>query len=342
MEKKEVYRLTSQVKIHGWSCKLGPNSLENLLASAGLQGDIEDAAIIPVPNSDLVMVKNIDVFTPIVDEPEVMGQIAASNVTSDIFAMNVPHISGMLVFLGINTNTPMEVAEGILKGIKYFMEEKINSQVVGGHTIYSEWPLIGGEASGFAHKDAIILKQGVKKGDKLILTKPIGLQATMAAYRILKDMPEMLEQYSKSELQKSIDYAIELMITPNQNVVKAIHSYQDFSFIHALTDVTGFGLSGHIKEMLQNSTLSAIIETIPSVRFSKELSEELGYAFDDCSCHETAGGMLVAIDPKKVEEFSNILISNNIENWIVGTIDNIEPGLVRVADNVENIEIIKY
>ncbi len=73
MEKKEVYRLTSQVKIHGWSCKLGSSSLENLLARAGLQGDIEDAAIIPIPNSDLVMVKNIDVFTPIVDEPEVMG-----------------------------------------------------------------------------------------------------------------------------------------------------------------------------------------------------------------------------------------------------------------------------
>jgi len=341
MEKKEVYRLTSQVKIHGWSCKLGPNSLEDLLARAGLQGDIEDAAIIPVPNSDLVMVKNIDVFTPIVDEPEIMGQIAASNVTSDIFAMNVPNISGMLVFLGINTNTPMEVAEGILKGIKYFMEEKINSQVVGGHTIYSEWPMIGGEASGFVHKDAIILKQGVKEGDKLILTKPIGLQAIMAAYRTLKDMPEMLELYSKSELQKSIDFAIELMTTPNQNVVKTIHSYQDFSFIHAMTDITGFGLSGHIKETLQNSTLSAIIETIPSIRFSKELSEELGYAFDDCSCHETAGGMLIAIDPKKVEEFSNTLISNSIENWIVGTIDNIEPGLVRIADNVENIEIIK-
>ncbi len=287
------------------------------------------------------MVKNIDVFTPIVDEPEVMGQIAASNVTSDIFAMNVPDISGMLVFLGINTNTPMEVAEGILKGIKYFMEEKINSQVVGGHTIYSEWPMIGGEASGFAHKDSIILKQGVKKGDKLILTKPIGLQATMAAYRLLKDTPEMLEQYSRSELQKSIDFAIELMTTPNQNVVKTIHSYQDFSFVHAITDVTGFGLSGHIKEMLQNSTLSAIIETIPSIRFSKNLSEELGYAFDDCSCHETAGGMLIAIDPKKVEEFSNTLISNSIENWIVGTIDDIEPGLVRVADTVDNIEIIR-
>ena len=63
-------------------------------------GDIEDSAIIPVPSTDLVMVKNIDVFTPIIDEPEIMGEIAAANVTNDVFALNVPEISGMLVFLG--------------------------------------------------------------------------------------------------------------------------------------------------------------------------------------------------------------------------------------------------
>jgi hypothetical protein len=71
-----------------------------------------------------------------------MGQIAACNVTNDVFALNVPEISGMLVFLGISTNTPMKVAEGLLEGIKYFMEKKIHSKIVGGHTIYSEWPLI--------------------------------------------------------------------------------------------------------------------------------------------------------------------------------------------------------
>ncbi|MHA2120571.1 MAG: AIR synthase related protein, partial [Promethearchaeota archaeon] len=121
-------------------------------------GDIEDAAIVPVPNSEMVQVKNLDVFTPIIDEPNIMGQIAANNVTNDIFALNVPEISGMLVFLALNKNTPMGIAEGILKGIKYFVEKKINSKIVGGHTIYSEWPLIekdipfqgeiGGEASG--------------------------------------------------------------------------------------------------------------------------------------------------------------------------------------------------
>ena len=75
-----------------------------------------------MPNSDLVLVKNLDIFTPIVDEPELQGEIAACNVTNDIFAMNVPEISGMLVFLGINTTMPMEIAERILIGIKNFME----------------------------------------------------------------------------------------------------------------------------------------------------------------------------------------------------------------------------
>lgn len=340
MEKPE-YRLTTDVKIHGWSCKLEQNDLNDLLTKTGLSGNIEDAAIIPIPNSELVLVKNIDIFTPIIDEPQIAGEIAACNVTNDIFAMNVPEISGMLIFLAISTRTPMKIAEGILKGIKYFMEKKINSRVLGGHTIYSEWPLIGGEASGYVHKDAIIQKQGVKKGDKLVLTKPIGLQAIMASYRILKDIPEMLEHYSQVELQKSIDLAVKIMTTPNQDVVKTIHSFKDFSFIHALTDITGFGLAGHTTEMLQNSDLSALIDIIPSIKYSKELSNEFGYAFDNCYCHETAGGMLLAIDPTKVDEFTNTLTSNKISNWIVGSIDNVQPGLVRVAENVQNIEITK-
>jgi len=315
--------------------------LKRLLTKVGLAGDIEDAAVLTIPNSNLVLVKNLDVFTPLVDEPKIMGEIAACNVTNDLFAMNVPEVSGMLVFLAIQTITPDEVSEGILEGIKDFMERKLNSQIVGGHTIYSEWPLIGGEASGFVHKDKIIRKTGARKGDKLLLTKPIGIQGIMAAYRILKDMPEMLEKYSPSDLKSSINLAIDIMTTSNQNVVKTIHSYEDFSFIHAMTDVTGFGLAGHTKEMLQNSLLSAIIEKIPYIKLARELSNDFGYAIDDAECHETAGGMLLAVDEKKVEEFSNTLRSNNISNWIIGTIDQVKPEVVRIPDNVEYLEIIK-
>ena len=304
-------------------------------------GLIEDAAILPVPNSDMFQVKSIDIFTPLVDEPELMGEIAACNVTNDIFAMNVPEVSGMLVFLAINKNTPMNIAEGILRGINRFMEQKINSKVVGGHTIYSEWPLIGGEASGFVNKNNLIRKDCTLHGSELLVSRHHRLQPIMAAYRLQKDFPDMLDEYSSNELNNSIELAKNLMTTSNQGVVKTIYSYDDFSFIHAMTDVTGFGLSGHLKEMLQKSRLSAIIETVPSIKFSKNLSEELGYAFDDCLCSETAGGMLLAIDPSKVEDFSNALSSNGISNWTVGTIDNKEDELVRISDKVKQIEITK-
>jgi selenide,water dikinase len=308
----------------------------------GLSGDIEDAAVIPIPQTDLVMVKNIDIMTPIVDEPSIMGEIAACNVTNDVFAMNVPEITGMLVFLGIPANMPVEVTEGILSGIKYFMEKKVNSSIVGGHTIYSGWPLIGGEASGIIHKDAVIAKSGVKKGDKLLLTKPIGIQAIMASYRLLKDFPDMLEQYSQQKLKNSIKLAIKLMTTPNQDVVKTIHSYEDFSFIHAMTDVTGFGLAGHLNEMLQHSNFSALITATPSIPLSKTLSEELGYSFDDCTCHETAGGMLISVDPTRIEDLSDNLLQNGVKSWIVGEIEKYKPGVVRVSDNIRNIEVSEF
>ena len=84
---------------------------------------------------------------------------------------------------------------------------------------------------------------------------------------------------------------------------------------------------------------NALVITIPSIKLSEELSHELGYAFDDCKCHETAGGMLLSVDPTKVEDFTTALTSNKVSNWIVGTIDKDQPGAVRISENAQNIEI---
>lgn len=306
----------------------------------GLKGDIEDSAVIPVPNTDLVMVKNLDIFTPILDEPEIMGEIAAANVTNDVFALNVLEISGILVFLGIKKNMPSYVSEGILHGIKNFMENKIHSKVLGGHTIYSEWPLIGGEASGFVDKSKIIRKNYVELGDKLILTKPVGNQAIMAAYRLQKNNPALIESFSTTELDKSIETAINLMITPLQDVVQTIHSYPNVNFIHSMTDVSGFGLAGHLKEMLQKSKFSATIDRVPIIKLTQDLAYEFGYKFDTCEMPETAGGMLISVDETQAEEFSERLTKNGISNWMVGTIDKTKkPKYVRISDDVEYIEI---
>ncbi len=97
-----------------------------------------------------------------------------------------------------------------------------------------------------------------------------------------------------------------------------------------------------MQEILQNSNLSAIIETIPSIKLSESLSKEMGYNFDECKCGETAGGMLMAVDSSKTEDFSQTLSSNGILIWIVGTIDTHTPGLVRISENVKNLEISQY
>lgn len=306
----------------------------------GLRGLTEDCSITPVPNSNLLLLQNIDIFTPIVDEPEIMGEIAACNVTNDVFAMNTPEISGLLVFLAMDAQMPMEVAEGIMNGINRFMKS-IGSKVSGGHTIYSGWPLIGGEASGFVEKEKLLRKQGAREGDKLILTKPLGIQPIMAAYRILKNDPDILEAYPTADLNKSIDFTIDLMTTSNKPVVKTIHSYDDFKFIHAMTDVTGFGLAGHSREMLEGSNLSALIEHVPIIKFSKDIAKEFNYPLDCCESTETAGGMLMSVDPDMVKEFSDQLTKKNIPNWVVGLIDKKQPGLVRISENIEFEEVSK-
>ena len=316
--------------------------MNSILSNVGLKTEIEDSAVIPVPNSDLLLVKNIDIFTPIIDEPEIMGEIAAANVTNDVFALNVPKVSGMLVFLGIKKNMPNYIAEGILKGIKRFMEKKLDSKVLGGHTIYSGWPLIGGEASGFVKKDNLILKNLVKEGDKLIVTKPIGNQASMAAYRLRKNRPDLLENYSKASINSAINLAIDLMITPLSSVVNTIHEYDDVSFIHSMTDISGFGLAGHLKEMLQKSNLSAVITRIPYMYLARELAYDFGYKYDDCEMAETAGGMLLSVDNDHAEEFSDRLSKDGVRNWIIGSIDNTnKPQNVRIAKDVEHLEIKK-
>jgi selenophosphate synthase len=183
----------------------------------------------------------------------------------------------------------------------------------------------------------------LNEGDKLILTKPLGNQAIMAAYRLQKNNPDLLESFSESEIDKSIDIAVDLMTMPLQNVVKTINSYEDISFIHSMTDVSGFGLAGHLKEMLQNSHLSAIIEKIPSIRLTRDLAYEFGYKYDECAMPETAGGMLLSVDHRYADEFSHRLHDKyNISNWIIGKIDSIsKPKYVRVSNNVEHIEIEK-
>ena len=244
------YRLTKAVQVHGCSCKLPQYQLAKLLDKAGLAGDFgEEVLAGPWENSSVVKISDgiavlntLDFFTPMVDEAEIQGRIAGSNVTSDIYALAVTNIVSVLSIMGFPEDMPEELAVGMLKGFGDFCRE-MGAPVVGGHTIRNPWPIIGGAATGVGNPEKIIYTRGAKPGDQLFLTKPLGIAPAMAAYRLRKEEEgtELLNAVPDELVETAITEAIDLMTGSNKPVAEAMQKVP----IHAATDVTGFGLTGH-------------------------------------------------------------------------------------------------
>ena len=295
------------------------------MKNAGLGGPAEDCAITDIGN-DRYLVSNVDIFTPIHDDPIIQGEITACNATNDIFAENVIHIISYLSFLGVPTDQPTAVTEGLIKGQRKFLKQ-FGSDVNGGHTIINPWPLMGGIVSGIVDKKDLIPKQinsNVFEGD-LIITKPLGIQASSASYRVLKDAPEFLDGFDYDTVQKAIDLGFKLMRTSNYYVPKTIHGDGEgenlHKFISSMTDVTGFGLKVHASEMIQERNIDIQIDTLPIIVGTDALSEQFGYQLLEGCSAETAGPMLLTIDTNKIdtEEIQRLLLKNNVKSWKIGT-----------------------
>jgi len=320
MSEQRKYLLTQKCSLHGWSCKIPAKKLKEILTSAGLPSKAEDCSIIQI-NPQEKLVSNIDIFTPIHDDPYVMGKIAACNVTNDIFALNAFNVSNFSAFIGVPTDIPKEFPIRIINGMRDFLKD-IETDVHGGHTIYNPWPLFGGSASAILKNSEIIQKRGIKESDRLILTKPLGVQPIMAAYRVLKSEISLLDDYNLDDIRKSIDIGVKCMTTSNRNVVKVIHEGNFFSSIHAMTDITGFGFAGHLGEMLEDSNLGADITKIPVIPNTDSLAEYFGYRLREGFSPEIAGPMLISVDPQEFDDFIHALDDNNIWWFDVGKISN--------------------
>ena len=295
-----VYRLTKVVPIHGCSCKLPQYQLGALLDKAGLSGGFgEDVLAGPWENSSVVKIADgiavlntLDFFTPMVDEPEIQGRIAGSNVTSDIYALAVTKIASVLTIMAYPENMPDELAVGMLKGFGDFCRE-MDVPVVGGHTIRNPWPIIGGAATGIGNPEKIVYTKGAKVGDRLFLTKPLGIAPAIAAYRLRKEDEgrELLSGISEKLIDEAVSGAINSMITSNKPVAEAMQQVP----VHAATDVTGFGLVGHAGNMAVLGKVDIVIDHLAVIRGTPVLADLLGYPLIQGEAKETAGGMLIAV-----------------------------------------------
>ena len=209
----------------------------------------DDAAVYRL-SDQIAIVQTVDFFTPIVDDPALFGQIAAANSLSDVYAMGGRPVSALTI-VAFPASQPAEVLEQILRGGLEKMTEA-NCSVVGGHSIRDDDLKFGYAVTGLIDPEKIWRNVGARAGDKLILTKAIGTGVIATALK-----------QGKAEAAW-VAAATESMARLNRDAAEALHELdaaaKDAKPVHAVTDVTGFGLLGHAREMAVGSGVSLRID----------------------------------------------------------------------------------
>ena len=246
---KEI-KLTHFTHGLGCACKLRPQVLEQVLLKLPVPQDAnvlvgaetsDDAAVYRL-NDQTALVQTVDFFTPIVDDPYFFGAIAVANALSDIYAMGAKPLFGLNIVGFPSNRLPIEVLHRILRGARDKAEEA-GISIIGGHTVDDTEPKYGLAVTGLVHPDRVLKNTGARPGDAIILTKPLGTGIiTTAIKRGLAD-------------HDTVDLVIAVMSTLNRAAAEVLEDFE----VHACTDVTGFGLLGHLKEMAQASRIDAEI-----------------------------------------------------------------------------------
>jgi selenide,water dikinase len=245
-------RLTSLAHGGGCGCKLSPGVLRDILAAmpqAATFADLmvgtetsDDAAVWRL-NDQQALVATTDFFMPVVDDPFDFGRIAATNALSDVYAMGGrPILALALVGMPVGVLSTDTIGRILAGGASVCAEAGI--PVAGGHSIDSVEPIYGLVALGLVHPDRVRTNRGARDGDVLILTKAIGVGVMSAAY--------------KQGRLSDDGYAAMIASTTRLNRVGT--DLADLDTVHALTDVTGFGLLGHALEMARGSGMAVEIE----------------------------------------------------------------------------------
>jgi len=313
-------RLTSFSHGGGCGCKIAPGVLSEILKKSSgfpvpkeLMVGIEtadDAAVYKL-NDEQALIATTDFFMPIVDDPYEFGRIAATNAISDVYAMGgTPIMALALVAMPIG-QLPVDVIGSIIKGGESICAEA-GIPIAGGHTIDSVEPIYGLVVMGLAHPGKIKRNADARPGDKLVLGKPLGIGILSAAL--------------KKNALDAAGYAA--MIANTTRLNKPGRHLSDMPGVHALTDVTGFGLLGHTLEMARGAGLTAKLEIarVPLLPGVPQLAESgfitgasarnwAGYGHDVALADgltpvqqalltdpQTSGGLLVACDAATVEE----------------------------------------
>jgi len=333
----------------GCACKLRPQLLEEVLQKLPVPKDknilvgsetADDAAVYKI-NEQTAIVQTVDFFTPIVDDPFDFGRIAAVNALSDVYAMGAKPLFALNLVGFPSNRLPMDVLERILQGAQSVADET-GISILGGHTVDDTEPKFGLAVTGLVHPDKIIRNFGAQPGDVLVLSKPIGTGILSTAQK----QGVLTAEYR--------EILIQTMTELNAAAAEAMQQ----TGVNACTDVTGFGLLGHLLEMVKASHCSAELRmadipllngvaelavsgsipggskdnyafTKPSVHYAPELSEIQQLILNDA---QTSGGLLIAVPEENLDKLLKLLQEKMVSTRaIVGKIVSGNAGKIWVS-----------
>jgi selenide, water dikinase len=331
---QEEIRLTQFSKGGGCGCKIAPSVLQQMLATGDkgsfpdllVGNESSDDAAVYLLNEDTAVVSTTDFFMPIVDSPFDFGRIAAANSISDVYAMGGRPLMAIAVLGWPVAKLAPAVAQQVLEGGRAICREA-GIPLAGGHTIDSLEPIFGLAVTGTVSPKNLKKNNGAREGDLLFLTKPLGVGVMATAV--------------KRGLLKEEHYRVLLkQLTTLNSVGEALGKLDG---VHAMTDVTGFGLLGHLTEMAGGSGISAEVnyaaikkvegfdeclqlKTIPGATARNWASYGEGVSFEDglnetelvnlLADPQTNGGLLIAVAENAVEEVKETFIKNNLQEHL--------------------------
>ena len=325
-------KLTQHSKGGGCGCKISPAILSEILAAHNVGKNVpqllvgndsrDDAAVYQLDDTT-AMISTTDFFMPIVDDPFAFGQIAAANAISDVFAMGGKPIFALAVLGWPLATLPASVAAEVMNGARKTCAEA-GIVIAGGHSIDSQDPIFGLVVNGLVAIENLKRNDTAKEGDVLILTKPLGVG--------------IMATSQKRGLLTEPDLA--LLVKQLTTINKAGEALGKVQGVHAMTDVTGFGLLGHLTEMMQGSNLTATIRynQIPIIKEVRQYialkaipgatarnwasckeGVQFGEGVDEVEAvqllpdPQTNGGLLIAVAPSALTEVQTILKEMGIQ-----------------------------
>ncbi|MDY0042213.1 MAG: selenide, water dikinase SelD [Desulforhabdus sp.] len=328
-ESSQQVKLTRYTHGLGCACKLRPQLLEDVLKKMPIPVDknilvgtdtADDAAVYRL-NDETAIVQTVDFFTPVVDDPYQFGVIAAANSLSDIYAMGGKPLFALNIVGFPSNRLPVSVLEEILRGAGD-VAEQAGISIIGGHTVDDTEPKFGLTVTGLVDPRKVVTNRTARPGDKLVLTKRIGTGILSTALKQDLLEPEYAEQLVSS------------MASLNNVAAEAMQTIS----VSACTDITGFGLLGHLLEMMTGSNASADIEasnvlllpgavelaasgvipggtrdnlayTAPFTDYTDAVSEVTRLILNDA---QTSGGLLISVPAEKAIALLELLNKKGI------------------------------